>query len=110
MRETKFLGSLSKLATSLSTGGDLLVKGGDLVAAHVSSGEPENSLEIARRKGPTRSEIIFTFLCLVSCFHHHADLTTHTSLNQPNKPAVNWPSPVDPQFQGPGPQVSQTPS
>ena len=94
MRETKFLGSLSKLATSLSTGGDLLVKGGDLlvkggdllvkggdlVAAHVSSGEPENSLEIARRKGPTRSEIIFTFFCLVSCFHHHADLTTYTLL------------------------------
>ena len=87
MRETKFLGSLSKLATSLSkvatilsTGGDLLVKGGDLVAAHVSSGEPENSLEIARRKGPTRSEIIFTFFCLVSCFHHHADLTTYTPL------------------------------
>ena len=73
MRETKFLGSSSKLATFLSTGGDLLVKGGDLlvkggdlVAAHVSSGEPENSLEIARRKGPTRSEIIFTFFCLVS--------------------------------------------
>ena len=80
MRETNFLGSLSKLATTLSTGGDLLVKGGDLVAAHVSSGEPENSLEIARRKGPTRSEIIFTFFCLVSCFHHHADLTTHTPL------------------------------
>ena len=71
---------MSKVATSLFTGGDLLVKGGDLVAAHVSSGEPENSLEIARRKGPTKSEIIFTFFCLVSCFHHHADLTTHTLL------------------------------
>ena len=71
---------MSKVATILSTSGDLFVKGGDLVAAHVSSGEPENSLEIARRKGPTKSEIIFTFFCLVSCFHHHADLTTHTLL------------------------------
>ena len=70
---------MSKVATILSTSGDLFVKGGDLVAAHVSSGEPENSLEIARRKGPTRSEIIFTFFCLVSCFHHHADLTIPSS-------------------------------
>ena len=68
MGETNFLESLSKLATSLSTGGDLLVKGGDLVAAHVSSGEPESSLEIARRKGSTRSEIISTFSVLFHVF------------------------------------------